>query len=159
MPSALCSFFLPSPRRFLPLPRPPRSRRAKMMIMMMFEGFEGVFVKKSPFYKKEGFEAKNPRFPVSYPALKGRASCFFHPRYRVSTGVNSPRTAGTRKEFLVLTLKAFTIPRGFGFLIKKFQKTAFGKKVKLLRQERGCRRKRQRTGKERRKRQASPYSF
>ena len=62
-------------------------------------------------------------YEVSYPALKGRASCF-HDQTRspcgrvtvvsVSTGVYSPRTAGTRREFLALALKAFSIPRGFG---------------------------------------------
>jgi len=60
---------------------------------------------------------------VSYPALKGRASCFNDQTrspcgrvtvVSVSTGVNSPRTAGTRREFLALALKAFAIPRGFG---------------------------------------------
>jgi len=44
-----------------------------MMIMMMFEGFEGVFVKKSPFYKKEGFEAKNPRFPKKISKIRKKS--------------------------------------------------------------------------------------
>ena len=72
-----------------------------------------------------GARAPMRAYEVSYPALKGRASCFHdqtrspHPRGRVtvvsvSTGVNSPRTAGTRREFLALALKAFAIPRGFG---------------------------------------------
>ena len=59
---------------------------------------------------------KDEKSSVSYPSAKASglpaSSTRLDPHYRVteasvSTGVYSPRTAGTRKEFLVLTLKAF----------------------------------------------------